>query len=68
MQINLAGKRALVCGSSQGIGRATAEAMAAAGAAVTLLARDRPALEAVRQGLAGSGHAALVADFQAEAQ
>lgn len=63
MQVNLEGKRALVCGSSQGIGRATAEAMASAGAAVTLLARDRPALEAVRRGLDGDGHAVLVADF-----
>jgi 3-oxoacyl-[acyl-carrier protein] reductase len=53
----------LVCGSSQGIGRAAAAALAAAGATVTLLARNREALEAVRDGLVGSGHAVLVADF-----
>lgn len=63
MTASLAGKRALVCGSSQGIGRAAAAALAAAGATVTLLARNRVALEAVRDGLEGSGHAVLVADF-----
>jgi 3-oxoacyl-[acyl-carrier protein] reductase len=60
---SLEGKRALVCGSSQGIGRAAAAALAAAGATVTLLARNRAALEAVRDRLDGSGHVVLVADF-----
>ena len=63
MSLTLQGKRALVCGSSQGIGRAAAVALAAAGATVTLLARNRAALEAVRDGLVGTGHAVLVADF-----
>jgi len=65
MDGTLAGKRALVCGSSQGIGRAAAEALAGAGAMVTLLARNRAALEAVRAGLTGIGHEVLVADFNA---
>ncbi|HEV2451795.1 MAG TPA: SDR family oxidoreductase [Streptosporangiaceae bacterium] len=43
----LAGRLAVVTGASRGIGAATAEAMAAAGAHVVLAARDRHALDAV---------------------
>src|SRR5690349_13812193 len=43
----LAGRLALVTGASRGIGAATAEAIAAAGARVVLAARDRAALDAV---------------------
>ena len=43
----LAGRLALVTGASRGIGAATAEAIAAAGAHVVLAARDREALESV---------------------
>lgn len=66
MTIDLTGKTALVCGSSQGIGQATAIAMAAAGARVVLLARDEKGLLAVKQQLstdAGQEHDHLVADF-----
>lgn len=63
MNISLAGKRALVCGASRGIGRAAAEALAAQGAQVILVARDAKALEAVRAGLAGDGHTAVSADL-----
>ncbi|MCI0652584.1 MAG: SDR family oxidoreductase [Planctomycetes bacterium] len=42
---SLAGKHALVCGSTQGIGLACAEELARRGAALTLLARDAAALE-----------------------
>jgi 3-oxoacyl-[acyl-carrier protein] reductase len=62
----LTGRRALVCGSTQGIGRASAEAIAAAGAEVVLLARDPEKLRTVRNELpAGDGlqHDVLVADF-----
>lgn len=62
----LTGRRALVCGSTQGIGRASAEAIAAAGAEVVLLARDPETLRMVRNELpAGNGlqHDVLVADF-----
>jgi len=47
----LAGRVAVVTGASRGIGRATAEALANAGAHVVLAARDRAALEAVSGGI-----------------
>jgi NAD(P)-dependent dehydrogenase (short-subunit alcohol dehydrogenase family) len=43
----LAGRQAVVTGASRGIGAATAEAVAAAGARVVLAARDREALDGV---------------------
>lgn len=64
--ISLQGRRALVGGSTQGIGRASAEALARAGAEVVLLARNREELRAVRDALPrGEGvvHDSLVADF-----
>jgi 3-oxoacyl-[acyl-carrier protein] reductase len=60
---SLQGKRALVCGSTQGIGRAAAIELASRGAAVTLLARDKVALERVRAELPGKGHTVRAADF-----
>ena len=60
---SLQGKRALVCGATQGIGRAAAVELASRGAAVTLFARDLAALERVRAELPGSGHSVLAADF-----
>jgi 3-oxoacyl-[acyl-carrier protein] reductase len=45
MNLDLSGKHALVCGGSQGIGRAAAIELAQLGADVTLLARSREALE-----------------------
>jgi 3-oxoacyl-[acyl-carrier protein] reductase len=63
MDISLEGKHALVCGSSQGIGRATAEALAGLGARVTLFARNADALDKVRANLPGEGHSVLAADF-----
>ncbi|MGY2081509.1 SDR family NAD(P)-dependent oxidoreductase [Modestobacter sp. SYSU DS0657] len=46
MQIDLSGKRALVTGSSQGIGLAIARGLAAAGASVVLTGRDAAKLDA----------------------
>jgi 3-oxoacyl-[acyl-carrier protein] reductase len=60
---SLQGKRALVCGATQGIGRAAAVELASRGAAVTLFARDVAALERVRAELPGTGHSILAADF-----
>ena len=44
MNLDLAGKHALVCGGSQGIGHAAAIELAKLGADVTLLARSRESL------------------------
>ena len=51
----LRGRVAVVSGASGGIGAATAEAVASAGAHVFLAARDRTALEATAKRIAGSG-------------
>ena len=50
-----AGQLALVTGSSRGIGAATAEALAAAGAHVILTGRDPKALEAVEERIFAAG-------------
>lgn len=57
----LAGQLALVTGASRGIGAATAQALAAAGAHVVLTARDTRALEAVEQAIFDAGGAATIA-------
>ena len=58
----LSGKHALVAGGSRGIGLASARALAACGARVTLLARDPERLNAAVDGLSGEGHRAIPAD------
>jgi NAD(P)-dependent dehydrogenase (short-subunit alcohol dehydrogenase family) len=56
-----AGKLALVTGASRGIGAATAEALAAAGAHVVLVARTAQALEQVEEKIHQSGGTATIA-------
>ncbi|GAA6205426.1 SDR family oxidoreductase [Thalassotalea sp. SU-HH00458] len=66
MNINLTSKNALVCGSSQGIGKACAIELAALGANVTLFSRNEDALKTVLGELDtknGQQHQLLVADF-----
>lgn len=66
MNLNLTGKTALVCGSTQGIGRATAIELALLGANVTLIARNEEKLRETVELLdtnAGQLHRYVVADF-----
>ncbi|WP_198085730.1 SDR family NAD(P)-dependent oxidoreductase [Variovorax sp. E3] len=63
MQSNsLTGRHALVTGAARGIGAEIARTLAAEGAVLTLLGRDREALQRVADSLAGSGHGVVAAD------
>jgi len=65
MDLNLAGKHALVCGASEGIGRAAAHELAQLGADVTVLSRRADALERVVADLPrghGQRHGFIAAD------
>ncbi len=66
MKILLNGKKALVGGSSSGIGRAIAMELAACGASVTLMARSEEKVKAVLADLntdSGQEHRYLITDF-----
>lgn len=67
MNLDLSGKTAVVCGSTQGIGKASAIELALLGANVTLVARNEEALKATIKQLpstSGQTHRYLIADFQ----
>jgi 3-oxoacyl-[acyl-carrier protein] reductase len=66
MNINLTGKKAFVCGSTQGIGKAAAIELANLGASIVLLARNEDSLKQVKDELNPSQnqrHDYIVADF-----
>ncbi|GAB5400636.1 MAG: SDR family oxidoreductase [Aureisphaera sp.] len=66
MNLDLTQKNALVCGSSAGIGKASALELASMGAAITLVARNEDKLKDVLTELStehGQKHGYLVADF-----
>lgn len=66
MNVDLTGKRAMVCGSSQGIGQAVAMELSLLGAHVTLVARNPEGLENVKAGLYNlkqQKHHVVIADF-----
>jgi 3-oxoacyl-[acyl-carrier protein] reductase len=67
MHIDLGGKNALVTGSTRGIGRAIAGALAAAGARVAIVGRDKTRADAAARELAAGaqGFAFDVADIAA---
>lgn len=66
MKISLLGKKALVGGSSGGIGKAIAQQLAESGASVTLMSRSEDKLKAIVAALPtkpGQSHDYLVVDF-----
>lgn len=67
MNLNLTHKNALVCGSTQGIGKASAKQLAELGANITLVARNEEKLKSVLKELATNheqSHNYIIADFQ----
>ncbi len=66
MNISLVGKKAMIGGSSRGIGRAIAQQLAASGASVTVMARSEDKLDALVSSLPtnnGQKHQYLVVDY-----
>lgn len=66
MNLNLENKKAVICGSTQGIGKASAIEIAKLGANVTLVARNEEKLKNVLQELdtsRGQSHDYLLVDF-----
>ncbi len=66
MNIDLTNKHAVVCGSTQGIGKAVAIELACLGAGVTLIARNESVIKAIKDGLdtsKGQHHDYICADF-----
>ncbi|MCA9278935.1 MAG: SDR family oxidoreductase [Phycisphaeraceae bacterium] len=66
MNLDLHGKHAVVCGSSQGIGKAAAISLAQCGANITLLSRNTDSLNLVKSELHQEGdqsHHVATADF-----
>jgi 3-oxoacyl-[acyl-carrier protein] reductase len=69
MDLGIAGRRALVCASSRGLGRACARALAAEGVAIVVNGRDAARLEATAEEIrreSGVAVTAVVADLCTE--
>src|SRR5258708_4381834 len=58
----LNGRHAVVTGAARGIGAEIARTLAAEGARISLLGRDRAALQRVRDELPGAGHGVAAVD------
>ena len=63
MNLDIQHKNALVCGSTQGIGKASAMQLAEEGVNVTLIARNEGKLKSVLAELPNGNHSYIVADF-----
>ncbi|HBN45273.1 MAG TPA: SDR family oxidoreductase [Candidatus Marinimicrobia bacterium] len=63
MNLSLQSKRALVCGSTDGIGKACSSLMAARGASIILAARNETKLKSTLEELEGDEHSYICADF-----
>jgi 3-oxoacyl-[acyl-carrier protein] reductase len=71
MNLELKNKRAIVCGSTQGIGKAVAMELAGLGASITLVARNEQSLKETKAELPNNGtqlHSYLCADFNEPGQ
>ena len=69
MELGLGDKVALVAAASRGLGRATADALAAEGASLVICARGSEALDEARREISGKRHVeveAVVADVATE--
>ncbi|MCC6194538.1 MAG: SDR family oxidoreductase [Burkholderiales bacterium] len=58
MDLGIAGRRALVCGASKGLGRGCAQALAREGVAVTIVARTEDTLARAAQDIGAAGYVA----------
>jgi len=71
MNLDLQNKTAIVCGSTQGIGKAVAMELASLGANVTLIARNEQSLKLTKAELPNNGkqlHSYLAVDFSNSSQ